>query len=290
MPISHLLLWTALWVSFTEITPIAAAEREGAIPAMGSAAHPDPTATHHLHVFWASLSMEGRQAEAMKIARQLARTVTEGQANRDTWKARHLAAPLWTMIRFGQWDPLLRELPPPKTLRLQQAVWRLGRGLALSSSGRLPGAEGEHAVLAGMIKKLGRDRSAEEKTERVLVKIAERLLAGDIAMHQNNRDAATTALLEATKLEDELPYSEPPLWPIPIRHYLGALLLKTGLFSRAESVYRADLGKNPQNGWAYYGLLQSLRLQQKKREATRIEAQFKRVWAQADVSLTSSRF
>ncbi len=260
------------------------------VSALDSTERPDPTTTHHLHVLWASLSMEGRQTEAMKTARQLARATTEEQAGTDTWKARHLAAPLWTMIRFGRWDILLRELPPPKTLRLQHAVWRLGRGLALSSSGRLPGAEGEHAVLAGMVKGLGRDRTGEHKTERTLVKVAERLLAGDIALHRNHVDEAITALSEATKLEDTLPYSEPPLWPIPIRHYLGAALLKSGQFNRAESVYRADLGKNPLNGWAYYGLLQSLRSQQKGREATRVEAQFKRAWAHADVTLTSSRF
>jgi tetratricopeptide (TPR) repeat protein len=154
----------------------------------------------------------------------------------------------------------------------------------------LPGAEGEHVVLAGLAKRIGRDRTAEEKTERVLVKIAERLLAGEIAMHSNKMDEAITSVSEALKLEDALPYGEPPLWPIPIRHYLGALLLKSGQFSRAESVYRADLGKNPQNGWAYYGLLQSLRAQRKMREAARIEEQFKRAWAHADVTLTSSRF
>lgn len=290
MTIPRLLLCTVLCLSLMGIAPIAAADRDEAISALDSTARLDPAATQHLHVLWASLSMEGRQTEAMKIARQLARAVTEEQANKDTWKGRHLAAPLWTMIRFGQWDPLLRELPPPKTLRLQQAVWRLGRGLALSSSGRLPGSEGEHAVLAGMVKRLGRDRTAEQKTERALVKIAERLLAGDIALHRNHTDEAITALSEATKLEDELPYSEPPLWPIPIRHYLGALLLKAGQFGRAESVYRADLGKNPQNGWAYYGLLQSLRALKKGREAERVEAQFKKAWAHADVSLTSSRF
>ncbi|NJL17466.1 MAG: hypothetical protein HC938_09935 [Nitrospira sp.] len=121
------------------------------------------------------------------------------------------------------------------------------------------------------------------------MKIAERLLAGEIAMHSKKLEEAITALSEALKLEDALPYSEPPLWPIPIRHYLGALLLKAGQSNRAESVYRADLGKNPQNGWAYYGLLQSLRAQKKGREAARIEEQFKKAWVHADVTLTGSR-
>ncbi|MDH5738766.1 MAG: hypothetical protein OEY77_00410 [Nitrospira sp.] len=246
--------------------------------------------THNLHFLWSAFVMEGRKTEALKVARQLTKTINEEKARRDKWKELYLPTPLWSMIRFGQWDVLLRELPPPKTLRLQQAMWRLGRGMALAASGRLPGAEGEHFVLAGLAKRIGRDRTAEEKTERALMKIAERLLAGEIAMHSNKLDEAITTLSDALKLEDALPYSEPPLWPIPIRHYLGALLLKSRQFSRAESVYRADLGKNPQNGWAYYGLLQSLRAQQKGREAARIEAQFKKAWAQADVTLTSSRF
>ncbi|NJN71272.1 MAG: hypothetical protein HC801_14045 [Nitrospira sp.] len=246
--------------------------------------------THNLYFLWTTFAMEGRKTEALKAARQLTKTINEEEARRDKWKELYLPTPLWSMIRFGQWDVLLRELPPPKTLRFQQAMWRLGRGMALSASGRLPGAEGEHFVLAGLAKRIGRDRTVEEKTERALVKIAERLLAGEIAMHANKLDEAITSLSEALKLEDALPYSEPPLWPIPIRHYLGALLLKSGQFSRAESVYRADLGKNPQNGWAYYGLLQCLRAQQKGREAVRIEEEFRKAWAHADVTLTSSRF
>ena len=211
MPIPCLLLWTAFWLSLIGGASVAAANREEAISVLDSTARPDPGTRHHLHVLWASLSMEGRHAEAMKAARRLAAAITEERARTDTWNARHLAAPLWTLIRFGQWDLLLREMPPSKTLRLQQAVWRLGRGLALSSTGRLPGAQGEHAVLVGMVKRLGRDRTAAQKTERTLVKIAERLLAGDVALHQNHLDEAIAALLEATKLEDELPYSEPPL-------------------------------------------------------------------------------
>jgi len=150
--------------------------------------------THNLHFLWASLAMEGRRAEALKVARRLTGTITEDEARKDKWKELYLPTPLWSMIRFGQWDELLREPPPPKPLRLQQGIWRLGRGMALSASGRLPGAEGEHLVLTGMAKRLGRDRTPEEKTERTLLKIAERLLAGELAMHRHKYDAGITSL------------------------------------------------------------------------------------------------
>jgi tetratricopeptide (TPR) repeat protein len=246
--------------------------------------------THNLHFLWASLAMEGRRAEALKVARQLTGTITEDEARKDKWKELYLPTPLWSMIRFGQWDELLRELPPPKPLRLQQGMWRLGRGMALSASGRLPGAEGEHLVLAGMAKRFGRDRTPEEKTERTLLKIAERLLAGELAMHRYKYDEGITSFTDAVKLEEELPYTEPPFWPIPMRHYLGAALLIAGQPDKAEVVYRTDLAKNPRNGWAQFGLMQSLRAQRRGREADAVEEQWKQAWEHADVPLTASRF
>jgi len=246
--------------------------------------------THNLHFLWASLIMEGRRTEALKVARRLTGTITEDEARKDKWKELYLPAPLWSMIRFGQWDELLREPPPPKTLRLQQGIWRLGRGMALSASGRLPGAEGEHLVLAGMAKRFGRDRSSEEKTERTLLKIAERLLAGELAMQRRKYDEGIASFTDAVKLEEELSYTEPPFWPIPIRHYLGAALLRVGQPSKAEAVYRTDLTKNPLNGWSQFGLMQSLRAQEKVREADDVEKQWQQAWEHADVTLTASRF
>ena len=246
--------------------------------------------THNLHFLWASLAMEGRGTEALKVARQLAGTITEDEARKDKWKELYLPTPLWSMIRFGQWDDLLRASPPPKPLHLQQGIWRLGRGLALAVSGRLPGAEAEHVVLAGVAKRFGRDRTQEEKTARTLLKIAERLLAGEIAMYRRQYDVAIKSLTDAVKLEEELPYTEPPFWPIPIRHYLGAALLKAGQPGKAEAVYRADLAENPGNGWAQFGLMQSLRAQRKGREADAVEEQWKQTWEHADVTLTASRF
>lgn len=246
--------------------------------------------THNLHFLWASLAMEGRRTEALKVARQLAGTITEDEVRKDKWKELYLPIPLWSMIRFGQWDDLLRAPPPPKPLHLQQGIWRLGRGMALAVSGRLPGAEGEHVVLAGVAKRFGRDRTQEEKTARTLLKIAERLLAGEIAMYRRQYDEAIKSLTEAVKFEEELPYNEPPFWPIPIRHYLGAALLRAGQPGKAEVVYRADLAKNPRNGWAQFGLMQCLRAQRKGREADAVEEQWKQAWEHADVTLTASRF
>lgn len=246
--------------------------------------------THNLHFLWTSLAMEGRQAEALEVARELTETITEEEARKEKWKGLYLPTPIFSLIRFGQWDALLREPAPPKGLPLQDGIWRLGRGLALAATGRLPGAEGEQFVLTGLTKRLGRDRTSEQKTERALLKIAERLLAGEIAARRQKYDDAIKILKEAVKLEETLPYTEPPFWPVPIRHYLGATLLLVGQAGEAEMVYRADLARNPNNGWALFGLAQSLRAQHRGNEVDTVEQQFKSAWTYADVTLAASHF
>ena len=245
--------------------------------------------SHNLHFLWASLMMEGRSAEATRVARELTNTITEDEARTDKWKELYLPTPLYSLIRFGRWDELLREPPPPKGFRLMDGMWRLGRGLALASTGRLPGAEGEHYALANLTKQIKRDRSQEEKILRILLKIAERMLAGEIAARRQQYDDAIRTLKEAVKLEDSLPYVEPPHWPLPVRQYLGAVLLMAGRPADAETEYRADLSRNPENGWALIGLTQSLRAQQKDDQAAEAEDRFKKAWVHADIIPAASR-
>jgi tetratricopeptide (TPR) repeat protein len=246
--------------------------------------------SHNLHFLWASLMMEGRSAEATKVARELVKTITEQEVRTDKWKELYLPAPLFSLIRFGRWDELLREPPPPKGLVLSDGMWRLGRGMALASTGRLPGAEGEHYALANLTKQIRRDRRHEDKIARALLKVAERMLAGEIAARRQRYDDAIRALKEALKLEDSLPYAEPAHWPLPVRQYLGTVLLLAGRPAEAEVQFRADLTRNPENGWALFGLVQSLRAEQNDAAAEIEEARFTKAWTHADVTLTASRF
>ena len=245
--------------------------------------------THNLHFLWASLAMEGRNVEAMKAARDLTATITTEEARKDRWKELYLPTPIFSMIRFGRWEELLKELPPPKGLRLMEGMWRLGRGLALVATGRLPGAEGEHVVLAGLTKQIRRDRTTEEMTERALLKIAERVLAGELTARRQRYDEAIRLFEEAIKMEEALPFSEPPLWPLSVRHHLGAVLLLADRPSEAEAVYQADLLHHPDNGWALIGLIQSFRAQQKDDQVAEAEDRFKKAWTHADFIPAASR-
>lgn len=246
--------------------------------------------SHNLHFLWSSLMMEGRSAEALRAATTLLTTITDQEAKNNRSKEAYLTTKLFTWIRFGRWEDLLREPPPAKGLHLVEGTWRLGRGMALVATGRLPGADGERQALLTLTKQFRRSKNQHDKLERDLLKIAERLLAGQIAAHRRRHDEAIKTLREATKIEDSLQGAEPPHWSLPIRHYLGPVLLLAGRASEAETEYRTDLKWYPENGWGLFGLLQSLKAQKKDAEAAEISNRFEKAWAHADVTLAASRF
>ena len=114
-------------------------------------------------------------------------------------------------------------------------------------------------------------------------------LEGEILVAEGKLDDALTHLREALKLEDSLRYDEPPSWMIPLRHVIGATLMKADRFVEAEQVYREDLSRLPDNGWSLYGLAQSLRRQGKNASERRaVEARFRTIWAKADLYIDSS--
>jgi tetratricopeptide (TPR) repeat protein len=116
------------------------------------------------------------------------------------------------------------------------------------------------------------------------------VLGGALAARRGLMDDAVELLRAATHTEGWLTYDEPPPWYQPARQFLGAVLLEAGQADEAEAAYREDLERNPRNGWSLYGLMQSLRAQQKLDEAAEVERLFLQAWARADVELTSSRF
>jgi cytochrome c-type biogenesis protein CcmH/NrfG len=76
----------------------------------------------------------------------------------------------------------------------------------------------------------------------------------------------------------------------PTRHLLGAELLRAGRAADAEAVYREDLKRHPDNGWAYYGLSQALAAEKKDADAAAADRSFQKAWVNADVQLSSPAY
>ena len=86
-------------------------------------------------------------------------------------------------------------------------------------------------------------------------------------------------------VEDGLRYNEPSDWYFPVRHMLGPLLLEASRNEAAEALFRADLERNPENGWALTGLAAALRRQGKEIQAAAVDRRLAFSWSRADLEL-----
>ncbi|MGK4005911.1 hypothetical protein WMF31_25010 [Sorangium sp. So ce1036] len=244
---------------------------------------------HNLYFLSFSASMEGRSAVALRAARELSTAVPDDEVRHMPMLELFQPATLFALVRFGRWDDLLAEPAPPPEQRYTTGVWRYARGLALASTGRLDEAEREATALGAMSSESFGGTTIGNNSARDLLEIASLVLEGQIASARGDAGAAVRLLQAAVRVEDTLRYFEPPDWPEPVRHTLGAALLEAGRPRDAETVYKEDLRRNPENGWALRGLEQSLRAQGREQEADAAHERFERAWARADVQLSGSR-
>lgn len=247
---------------------------------------------HNIHFLaWAAI-MQGRSERAVEASRKVAARVPHDMHGND-WALYQtfLSMPLYTMVRFGMWDAILDEPRPREDAVYWTGIWHYARGMASVHIGELAAAETELAEIDRII---ADPRSTETfigySNARNLLRIASNVLAGELKAELKDFDAAVAHLDRAVRLEESLLYGEPPDWYYPVRHTLGAVLLEAGRADEAEQVFWQDLKRNPDNGFALYGLAQSLRAQGNVDEARIIEERFEAAWADADVSLSSSRF
>lgn len=187
-------------------------------------------------------------------------------------------------MRFGRWEEILKEPEPREELHLARALWRFTRAVALNALGRAEEAGAEREAFAKAAAAVPKDSAMGNNSASNLLAIAALVLDGEMAARGNNFDPAIAKLREAVRLEDGLHYDEPPDWIQPVRHTLGAVLMRAGRAAEAEVLYRDDLRKNPENGWALMGLRDALRQQGK--EAKAVDKRFRKAWAKADIAPT----
>jgi tetratricopeptide (TPR) repeat protein len=249
---------------------------------------------HNHHFLWFAATLEGDSQLATTTGKNVAAMV-DPQMMREPGMGtlQHFySVPLFTSIRFGQWNEILATPQPEADLKYPTGVWHYARGLAYTARGKIAEAQQELEQL----NLLAQDPELEAvtiwdiNTTQNILKIATEVLTGELAAKQGKYPQAIAHLRQAVTLEDAQNYNEPADWSIPVRQYLGAALLKDRRFAEAEQVYREDLALYPDNGWSLFGLVQSLQGQGKESEAKMARQQFDSAWQYADVRLTASKF
>jgi tetratricopeptide (TPR) repeat protein len=250
---------------------------------------------HNHHFLWAAAAMAGRRQLALDAA-QAAWPAACGPGGRDPGTAitmHYAALPYFTLVRFGQWNAILRDTPPPDAPGpYALAIWHYARGTAYTRTGQPALAKRELATLERLAAEpsLAASRLKNINPSTLVLRIALLSLRADIALADGRPHDAVSLLREATGIEDAFSYDEPHLWLAPTRHALGDALLTAGQPREAEQVYRQDLSHYPENGWSLAGLARALKAQGRHDDAQAVEARFKTAWREADVVLTRSRY
>jgi tetratricopeptide (TPR) repeat protein len=235
-----------------------------------------------------SASMEGRSATSLSAARDAAKALPPAMIDMMPGMDFFIAEPLLAMVRFGRWDELLAEPRPESKYLVLSAFWLHGHGMALAAKGKLKDARREHDELVALRGMTPPDLMANQSKATDVVAVAAKVLEARIATLEKKPNALAL-WAEAVQLKDRLAYAEPDDWFYPVRHYQGAALLGAGKPVEAEAVYRDDLRQHPKNGWALYGVWQSLAAQKKPaREVSAAKAAFDAAWALADFPLKTT--
>jgi tetratricopeptide (TPR) repeat protein len=246
---------------------------------------------HNFHMLTFAAMMQGESEKSLKTIRaMLASVPVEWIAKKENAAIADgfIPMPLEVMKRFGKWDDILKELEPPEVFPIARTMRHYNRGVAFAAKGKLNDAREAQQSFRSGVKQIPEDAMFVNNKAADLLAIAELTLEGEILLREGKFRESIDALNQAVAREDQLRYSEPPDWFVPVRHSLGAVLLRDNQAAMAEAVYREDLRRWPDNGWSLYGLAKALKSQGKNDDASKVEQRFKEVWKYADTQISSS--
>jgi tetratricopeptide (TPR) repeat protein len=245
--------------------------------------------SHNLHFLSAASAMAGNFAAAKQAAdeleshiRPLARKMPESES--------YLPTPILVLVRFHRWDEILESSPPEPNLAITNALWHFARGSAAAALGKIEMAGAERTELETVRGKTSPEQAfgMNYNKARDFLDLAASILDARIAAARGESGRAIQFWLKAVQIEDGFRYNEPPEWFYPVRESLGAALLAAGNPAEAEQVFREDLRRNPRNPRSLFGLMHSLKAQQKEADAAWVEREFRAAWKNADTELRIS--
>ena len=245
-------------------------------------------AGHALDFIRYAATMQGNYKTASEAAWRMANRIT-GDAVIVRGGQKRVSAPWLVLKIFGKWDELLALTPAHQGTPYLDGIWSYALGSAHLAKGNMDAALQELAKLKTIAEAPNADEYRVGATPAsAVLQLAAFGLEGEVLMAQDDLSGAIEAFRAGVAIEDQNNYTEPPDWAQPMRHYLGAALLKAGQPEAAEAVYRRDLRWNQNNGWSLFGLHQALAAQNKQSEASQVFNQWQEAWAEADVTLTAS--
>jgi tetratricopeptide (TPR) repeat protein len=243
--------------------------------------------SHNLHFLAIANSMQGKFHEALTASDQLSDNVKPYLADIPSLES-FLPTSTLVLVRFRKWDELLKTPQPPQQVLLTSGIWHWSRAMAYAAKGQKQAAQSERELFRGIAVKLPKDTEWGLNRAVDIFAVASKVLDAKLDVAEGDTGKAIAELTEAVALEDAFAYDEPPAWFLPTRECLGGVLLRAGKFEEAEQVFRADLERNSRNPRSLFGLVESLKAQNKNDSVQMVQSEFDQAWKNADEKLNDS--
>ncbi len=242
---------------------------------------------HNLHMIVRSRMEQGRFEDAKQAADKI-KEFLEPAFDTDPMMIDYfLPNSLFVLLRFQQWDEVLAMPMPDARMFMTKAFWHYGQTLALAAKGRMEEATAEKAAFSAARSNIPPDWMWMFNPADTMLNLAAIILEVQLAPDEQT---ALAHWRSAVTAQDALIYDEPPAWYYPVRESLGGALLRAGQAAEAEAVFRENLKRHPRNGRSLFGLLESLKAQQKNEDAQWIQKEFESAWQQSSLSLRIEDF
>jgi len=240
--------------------------------------------SHNLHFVSYVRQMQGRYEEALDYGHRLSANV-DGAIDGMPMLGPYGTFEWLTFTRFGKWREMLAMPAPKEKNTYLNAMYRYARGASFAGLGQVREAEAESERMAALMKTLTEADMLMINPASAVLSIGFEDLSGRIARAKGKPEQEISHFRKAAELQDKLAYMEPPEWHYPEREALGGALLRHGKPAEAEAVFRHELELNPRNGRAIFGLLESLKQQDKASSAEWVQREFEEAWKTATVPL-----
>lgn len=238
---------------------------------------------HNLHFIAYARSMQGRKAEGLRATDELAAAIAPMLEMMPEMADAFNATCIFNRVRFRDWEGILKLPRPEEALRMSNAAWRYARALAFAARGDRTAAGAEQSAFEAIRPAVPAAAPWGVNKAKDVLEIASIALSASLAPSPAD---SLPYWKRAVAMQDSLAYDEPPDWYYPVRESLGAALLRAGSARDAESVFREGVRRSPRNGRMLFGLMQSLRAQNKTEDAGWVEREFHAAWSRADLQLS----
>ncbi len=287
-----------------EVSRQAVAADRKYLDAIGTFTEYTAACVHDLHLMMRAAMFLGQYQPTIEAANTIATILTddvlsaaEGQYARTLES--YYAVRVHADIRFGNWETVVATpvLETPALHTTTVPMQHYARAIAFAALGQPDNADRERKTFYDYIRQIPADYYFFNNYARDVFGVAAMMMEGEVEYHRGNYNAAFDYLREAVKCNDNLNYTEPWAWMHPPRHALGALLLAQDHVEEAESVYRFDLGfdpngvralKHPNNVWSLHGYAECLERLGKHTELAIIQPALQLALARTDVPITAS--